>query len=154
METVDETFPGPGAGGGGEGGNVRVSMFHCTLNTNRAYDSAETTQLAVNRLADWLDDDLFTESTMVGIIPVDGGPDRIIEVQVTNPAVEVGTRGRRVHAHWTLTVIHDSRLRLGLIQRLWQDYTRAHGPDCEGAYVRMDLLNTRAQNYAAKHRQT
>ncbi len=137
----------------GDRRNVRVSAFQCTLNCNIAHGSAETSHEHLTQLADWLDNDLFQQSTLESLIPIDGGADNIYEVKIVNAGVEIGPRLRRIHAHWQLIIVHSSRVRLGEIQKLWQDYARAHAPMCQGGYLNMRLLDTRPQNYSSKNPQ-
>ena len=152
LEEINARFSLLRANGGDTASrSFRVSSFHCTLNTNCSFGTASETVVHLNELADWLDGTLFTEAVMVPLIPLDSAdPDDLLEIKITNPAVEMGPTTRRVHAHWQLDIFHTNRVQTGRIQRLWQNYARANGPFCRGGYVRMQLLDTRPINYAAK----
>jgi hypothetical protein len=125
-----------------------LTAVHVTCNSNKAaftrgvwlQKRTETRDLFVN--------DLFGDPVAVNM--VFGGDEAVDEVKITRIGVEIGTKQRRVHIHFTAEVYHYVRgysLRK-LNSRLKEWLNQNSGFDGWAVWIR--LLPRRQENYANK----
>lgn len=131
------------------------TILGVTINTLVAATTDDDERYLTNALREYLQDRLFTDGDKLeSLIVMDHG--KVEYIEIDDGEVEVGGEQRRVHAHFTMTILHSGSVNLGPMQRLWQDII---GEDLQfmaprGIYVRLDLLDSRAHNYAIKDAQS
>lgn len=131
--------------GGGERRRVRITKVEVLINTNVSGGGA-----IIAALRRYLEEALWTKETLQALIPLQ--PQRahlLLAVEVQAPAIEIGGRQRRVHAHFILRIRHAARVVLGRMQPAMQRHLRQNSPFV-GGFVSVRLLNAAAENYALK----
>lgn len=125
---------------------LRITKVEVLINTNFTGGAS-----IVDALERYLVDDLWTERELERVIPLmSGRPDlHLLGVEVQAPSIEIGTRQRRVHAHFILRIRHADQVVLGRMQPLMQRHVRERTM-FKAAFVSVRLLNSAAENYALK----
>jgi hypothetical protein len=133
---------------GKERRQVRVSMFEVLINTQVA-----ASQLAVDQLAQYLDECLFTKEALNAVIAVDPPePERILlSVRIIAPVIEIGTKQHRVHCHFGMRIRHAGKTHAGSTSKLIAAHVRANSP-FGAPFVSVRLVNMARANYNLKER--
>ncbi len=132
-----------------------AQILNCTINTNVAATSEEEEEDIAERLRTYLDEELFPDADkLAGLVIMHHGTVEHLEIE--DGEVEVGDDQRRVHAHFQMTIIHSGSVNLGPMQRHWQEVIGRDLSDIapRGIYVRLDRVDSRAQDYAIKNAET
>lgn len=133
---------------GKERRQVRVSMFEVLINTQVA-----ASQLAVDQLAQYLDERLFTKEALNAVIAVDPPePERILlSVRIIAPVIEIGPTQHRVHCHFGMRIRHAGKTHAGSTSKRIAAHVRANSP-FGAPFVSVRLVNTVRANYNLKER--
>lgn len=138
---------GEPCGDGGVQRRVRITKVEVLINTNMSEGGSGA---IIEALATYLRDVLWTERELESVIVLEpDNPRLLLAVEVQAPAIEVGARQRRVHAHFILRIRHAARVHLGRLQGSLQRHVKRHSIFL-GAFVSVRLLNAAAENYALK----
>ena len=122
---------------------LRITKVEVLINTNVTGGNA-----IIDALEHYLQSQLWTAKTLEKIIELDD-PKLLLKVEVQAPAIEVGARQRRIHAHFILRIRHAAKVHLGRLQPNIQRHVRQNSMFLN-AFVSVRLLNSVADNYALK----
>lgn len=124
---------------------VRISKFAILHNTNLSGGD-----WAVDELQEYLERKLWTIDVLERLIPLrSDDPRHLLSIEILAPAIEIGDRQRRVHAHWVLRIRHADRVVMGRLQPALQRHFREESVFSSG-FVSVRLLDSAAENYALK----
>ena len=135
----------------------RYTRLHCVIDSHIAPASESEKQHVSETLLDLVKTQLNSKSGYTGVlVPHIAPPGRLRNVTLLNATVEQGSRYGRIHIHFVLSIVHTSRFELtpvdgvNIYQRL-AGWLESKLPWDTRPYVSVRLLDTRAQNYAAKN---
>jgi len=128
------------------GSRLRITGLFITINTQLT-----TEKLSVNQFETYLNEVLFTKRALPRLLQV--RDDDLVDIQVIAPAIEIGDRLKRVHAHFSLFITHTTKIILSKgWQRRWQNFITMTLPvNSSGVYVQIQLLDTSKENYVLKN---
>ena len=131
---------------GPEYSRLRITGLFITINTQLTAE-----KLSVNQFQTYLNDVLFTKRALPRLLQV--RESELVDIQVLAPAIEIGERLKRVHAHFSLFITHTTKIILSKgWQRRWQNFIQMTLPvNSAGVYVQIQLLDTSKENYVLKN---
>lgn len=125
-----------------------------TVNSNRSGRSGDDEVWLVNRWKEFMETQVWTADAMAHHLLVwkDTHPGAPLKIDITEPVVEAGPRYRKVHSHFTMSILHTGHLDLGPMLTAWHAYInlRAVPELSSGVNVQFRLLDTRSLNYNMK----
>lgn len=125
---------------------VRQTNLFVTVNFQRT-----ATDLSTGSVQAYLEEVLFSRLHIPSLLRI--REDRLVNVNILAPTIEVSPKRNLVHTHFVMEVTHASQVKLGGLQRHWQNYIRHTVQPyfrSRGVYVSLDLLDGTAENYALK----
>lgn len=136
----------------------RYTRLHCVIDSHITPTSDAEKQSVSETLLELVRDQLNSKSGYVSVlVPHLRPPARLRNVTLLNATVEQGSRYNRLHVHFVLSIVHTGVFELtacgdgvNIYERL-AGWVEQHLPWTTRPYVSVRLLDTRAQNYAAKN---
>lgn len=125
-------------------------MWHVTVNTNHAANSAAEEQRIGDRLERFVRRDLAVLENWRPIIKIDPGFHAVDKIRVEGTGIERGPRRHFMHLHTVVIVEHFGKVYWKHGQRQLQDLVKRSMPELRGAYARMKLMSARSLNYVSK----
>lgn len=126
-------------------------MFQVTINTNKAGNTASETDYLIKLLKDFIARGLKNGEIWKKLINITPDYSAVRKINVDAVGIEVGPKRHFIHAHFIVTVEHVGKVQYKYTQKKWQEAVNKHIPIIKGSYVNVQLLNSRALNYTAKH---
>lgn len=126
-------------------------MFQVTINTNKAGNTEGETDYVIRLLKDFIAVQLKSSEIWKNLINIAPDYSAVRKINVDAVGIEVGPKRHFIHAHFIVTVEHTGKVQYKYTQKKWQTEVNNYIPIIKGSYVNVQLLNSRALNYAAKH---
>lgn len=124
-----------------------------TVNSNRAGQSGEDEARLIQDWLEFLEGEVWTEAGMEQLLVYSTTqPGETVSVDINEPVIEAGPNKRRVHAHWTMSILHTGHISLSRMLTRWYNFFNARTIPMlsNGVNIQFRLLDTAARNYNMK----
>jgi len=129
---------------------VRFTDLHCTIDTHISPRTQEEAQAVADELLRLVTEELNTRQGYQESIPVEEDG-KLRSVTMLNASVEMGEKYKRIHIHYNLSIVHETKVLLKDANRRLQDWFNLHSPWGTECYAKVRLLDSsRAKNYNVK----
>lgn len=127
-------------------------MLGVTINTNKAPNNAAEEAYYTDGLRRFISVDLADAVNWRRLLPfVDPDFSAIDHIDVNAIGIERGPKRHMIHAHFVVTIQHHGKVRLNrYLEGHWQRFVTEKVRYTKGAYVHIQLLNSKHLNYVSK----
>lgn len=128
---------------------VKFTDMHCVVDTHIAPATEEEQRYIVDVLEDVLTR-LNTREGYRAALCIEN-PDRLRRVLMLNASIEKGSKYNRIHCHFNLSIMHESKILLKEQNVTLAEWFNSQFPWPTACFAAADLLeSSRAKNYNAK----
>lgn len=125
-------------------------MWHVTINTNHAANSAAEEQRLGDRLEWFVRNQLTRLENWRDLIHIEPSFDAVERVRIEGVGIERGSRRHMMHTHMVIIVEHRGKVSHIFRKRQLQNLVNQHLSEVRGSYVSTKLMSARALNYTTK----